>query len=172
MSNDFFWMQKNDDNGNTIAFVNGKRSDGEIVAKEIMNLDESKAKLLTQKDNGLFEILKYVTSSQVILMLKGVILEKDDLGRQIGFALLKKFSRKEFSAEDVENLRESVDKIMKKIGLTHNAYDNQTIDELIEEAKNNCVDFYQKLENILRSKKTVFIVIVFILAIFFIVRGK
>lgn len=167
MKNDFFWMQKNDKHGNTIAFINKLVVDATIVAEKIMRLGHSKEVLLAKTPDSSFKITQHNSWMTTSFVLDGVIQEKDDVGRQIGFVLLKEMSSQEISVSDILSIKDDVAVIMDKLGCQ---YDNKVLTEIVEES----VKSYEgNVKNVLRKYLTtktiaggVIVLVVIILLLF------
>jgi hypothetical protein len=146
MKNEFFWMQKNDKLGNTIAFINKAVADASVVAKKIMGVDTRKEVVLAQKDN--FKVLQYSSFKLTTIMLDGVIQEKDDLGRQIGFALLKEMTNQEVSSSDILKMKDDVVAIMQKINCQ---CDGDVLKEIVNDA---AISYQGDVKNVFRKYLT------------------
>ena len=148
MKNEFFWMQKNDKQGNTIAFINKLVVDATIVAEKIMRLGRTKEVLLAKTSDSCFKITQHNSWMETSIVLDGVIQEKDDVGRQIGFVLLKEMSNQEISVTDILNIKDDVATIMNKLGCQ---YDDKILTEIINESVKN---YEGNVKNVLRKYLT------------------
>ena len=148
MKNEFFWMQKNDKHGNTIAFINRLVVDATIVAEKIMRLGRSKEVLLAKTSDSSFKITQHNSWMETSIVLDGVVQEKDDVGRQIGFVLLKEMSNQEISVVDILNIKDDVATIMNKLGCH---YDDEILAEIIDESVKN---YEGDVKNVLRKHLT------------------
>lgn len=171
---EYFWIQKNDSEGKTIALENRCRVSGESVAKKLHEMDLTKSKLLAQ--NQVFSLSKFVGKVQSInLLLKGTIREKDEAGRNIPFTLVKEFRPTDNYKNYIRNLSMEMEDVLESAGLEKNAIDGRALDEVCLIAQNadesqSAFDFDGFFKNVKKNPKLWIIggvILVILLAILF-----
>lgn len=126
---EYFWIQKNDNEGKTIALENRCRVSGESVAEKLHEMDLTKGKLIAQ--NQMFSLSKFVGKVQSInILLKGIIREKDEVGRNIPFTLVKEFRPTDNYKNYICNLSMEMEDVLESAGLEKNAIDGRALDEV------------------------------------------
>lgn len=133
---EYFWIQKKDNEGKTIALENRCRVSGESVAEKLHEMDLTKSRFLAQ--NQVFSLGKFFGNAKSInILLKGFIRERDEAGRNIPFTLVKEFYPKDHYRNYIRNLNEELKDVFEAAGLNKNEIDDVALNrnlEKIEEA--------------------------------------
>lgn len=126
---EYFWIQKNDAEGRTIALENRIKVSAESVASKLHEIASLKESSLAK--NQLFALSKLLgKANRVYILLKGSILEKDDAGRNIPFSLLKEFSPNDDYKKYIRNLPNEMNDIFKSAGIVEKTFNIQDLENV------------------------------------------
>lgn len=133
---EYFWIQKKDGEGKTIALENRCRVSGESVAEKLHKMDLTKSRFLAQ--NQVFSLGKFFGNAKSInVLLKGYIREKDEVGRNIPFTLVKEFHPKDNYRNYIRNLNEELKGVFEAAGVNKNEIDEKALTEICLVAQNS-----------------------------------
>jgi hypothetical protein len=126
---EYFWIQKNDAEGRTIALENRIKVSAESVASKLHEIASLKESSLAK--NQLFALSKLLgKANSVYILLKGSILEKDDAGRNIPFSLLKEFSPNDDYKKYIRNLPNEMNDVFKSAGIVEKTFNIQDLENV------------------------------------------
>lgn len=126
---EYFWIQKNDAEGRTIALENRIKVSAESVASKLHEIASLKESSLAK--NQLFALSKLLgKENRVYILLKGSILEKDDAGRNIPFSLLKEFSPNDDYKKYIRNLPNEMNDVFKSAGIVEKTFNIQDLENV------------------------------------------
>ena len=126
---EYFWIQKNDSEGNTIALKNRIKVDATTVVAKLHDVTAMKESVLGK--NSVYSLSKFLgKTKQINLLFKGVILEKDSTGRNIPFSLLKEFSKNDDYRSYIRQLPDEMIDIMQSANLPQNIFDQKKLSEI------------------------------------------
>jgi hypothetical protein len=126
---EYFWIQKNDAEGRTIALENRIKVSAESVASKLHEIASLKESSLAK--NQLFALSKLLgKANRVYILLKGSILEKDDAGRNIPFSLLKEFSPNDDYKKYIRNLPNEMNDVFKSAGIVEKTFNIQDLENV------------------------------------------
>ena len=126
---EYFWIQKNDAEGRTIALENRIKVSAESVASKLHEIASLKESSLAK--NQLFALSKLLgKANRVYILLKGSILEKDDAGRNIPFSLLKEFSPNDDYKKYIRNLPNEMNDVFKSAGIVEKNFNIQDLENV------------------------------------------
>ena len=126
---EYFWIQKNDAEGRTIALENRIKVSAESVASKLHEIASLKESPLAK--NQLFALSKLLgKANRVYILLKGSILEKDDAGRNIPFSLLKEFSPNDDYKKYIRNLPNEMNDVFKSAGIVEKTFNIQDLENV------------------------------------------
>ena len=126
---EYFWIQKNDAEGRTIALENRIKVSAESVASKLHEIASLKESTLAK--NQLFALSKLLgKANRVYILLKGSILEKDDAGRNIPFSLLKEFSPNDDYKKYIRNLPNEMNDVFKSAGIVEKTFNIQDLENV------------------------------------------
>ena len=126
---EYFWIQKNDAEGRTIALENRVKVPAESVASKLHEITSLKESSLAK--NQLFALSKLLgKANRVYILLKGSILEKDDAGRNIPFSLLKEFSPNDDYKKYIRNLPNEMNDVFKSAGIVEKTFNIQDLENV------------------------------------------
>ena len=126
---EYFWIQKNDAEGRTIALENRIKVPAESVASKLHEIASLKESSLAK--NQLFALSKLLGKANcVYILLKGSILEKDDAGRNIPFSLLKEFSPNDDYKKYIRNLPNEMNDVFKSAGIVEKTFNIQDLENV------------------------------------------
>jgi hypothetical protein len=126
---EYFWIQKNDAEGRTIALENRVKVPAESVASKLHEITSLKESSLAK--NQLFALSKLLgKANSVYILLKGSILEKDDAGRNIPFSLLKEFSPNDDYKKYIRNLPNEMNDVFKSAGIVEKTFNIQDLENV------------------------------------------
>ena len=126
---EYFWIQKNDAEGRTIALENRIKVSAESVASKLHEIASLKESSLAK--NQLFVLSKLLgKANRVYILLKGSILEKDDAGRNIPFSLLKEFSPNDDYKKYIRNLPNEMNDVFKSAGIVEKTFNIQDLENV------------------------------------------
>ncbi len=126
---EYFWIQKKDGEGKTIALENRNKVAGESVAKKLHEMDLTRSSSLAQ--NQVFSLGKFLGNAKSInILLKGFIRERDEVGRNIPFTLVKEFRQTDNYRNYVLNLNEELKDVFESAGLDKNEIDENALTEI------------------------------------------
>ena len=150
---EYFWIQKNDADGNTIALENRIRVPATIVASKLHEATNLREAALAK--NQFFSLSKFWgRASQVCILLRGRIFEKDEAGRNIPFSLLKEFSPNDDYKQYIRNLPREITDIFNVVGIDESSFKIQDLEDvclIAEQNETECNVF--SLEKILTMVK-------------------
>ena len=133
---EYFLIQKKDVEGKTIALKNRCRVSGELVAQKLHEMNLTRSRLLAQ--NQFFSLGKVFGSAKSInVLLKGFIHEKDEIGRNIPFTLVKEFRPTDNYRNYIRNLNEELQGVFESAGLDKNEIEEQALTEICLIAQNS-----------------------------------
>ena len=171
---EYFWIQKNDAEGNTIALENRTRVSATKVASKLHEVALLKEMSLAK--NQVFSLNKLLGKvNHVHILLKGSILEKDDAGRNIPFSLLKEFGPNDDYKRYIRNLPNEMNDIFKSAGINENAFNIKDLEDvcvIAQQSDSECkVYSVEKILSMIKKNPgawvTVAAVLIFILVILF-----
>ena len=137
---EYFWIQKNDAEGNTIALENRIKVPATKVASKLHEVATLKESSLAK--NQFFSLSKiFGGASRVCILLKGSILEKDEAGRNIPFSLLKEFSPNDDYKAYVRNLKNEMNDILKAANIGENQFSIRDLEDLCIIAQHNETEY-------------------------------
>lgn len=126
---EYFWIQKNDAEGRTIALENRIKVSAESIASKLHEIASLKESSLAK--NQLFALSKLLgKANRVYILLKGSILEKDDAGRNIPFSLLKEFSPNDDYKKYIRNLPNEMNDVFKSAGIVEKTFNIQDLENV------------------------------------------
>lgn len=126
---EYFWIQKNDAEGRTIALENRIKVSAESVASKLHEIASLKESSLAK--NQLFALSKLLgKANRVYILLKGSILEKDDAGRNIPFSLLKEFTPNDDYKKYIRNLPNEMNDVFKSAGIVEKTFNIQDLENV------------------------------------------
>ena len=126
---EYFWIQKNDAEGRTIALENRIKVPAESVASKLHEIASLKESSLAKSQ--LFALSKLLgKANRVYILLKGSILEKDDAGRNIPFSLLKEFSPNDDYKKYIRNLPNEMNDVFKSAGIVEKTFNIQDLENV------------------------------------------
>lgn len=126
---EYFWIQKNDAEGRTIALENRIKVSAESVASKLHEIASLKESSLAK--NQLFALSKLLgKANRVYILLKGSILEKDDAGRNIPFSLLNEFSPNDDYKKYIRNLPNEMNDVFKSAGIVEKTFNIQDLENV------------------------------------------
>lgn len=132
---EYFWIQKKTSK-KTIALKNRCRVSGELVAQKLHEMNLTRSRLLAQ--NQVFSLGKFFGNAKSInVLLKGFIREKDEVGRNIPFTLVKEFHPKDNYRNYICNLNEELKGVFEAAGLNKNEIDEKALTEICLVAQNS-----------------------------------
>ena len=133
---EYFWIQKKDNEGKTIALENRNKVPGESVAKKMHEMNLTKSRLLAQ--NQVFSLGKFFGNAKSInILLKGFTRERDEVGRNIPFTLVKEFHLKDNYRNYIRNLNQELKAVFESAGLDKNEIDEKALTEICLVAQNS-----------------------------------
>ena len=137
---EYFWIQKNDAEGNTIALENRIKVSATKVASKLHEVSALKESSLAKSQS--FSLSKLLGgANRVCILLKGTILEKDEVGRNIPFSLLKEFSPNDDYKAYIQNLKNEMNDILKAANVGENQFNIRDLEDLCIIAQQNETEY-------------------------------
>lgn len=171
---EYFWIQKNDAEGRTIALENRVKVPAESVASKLHEIASLKESSLAK--NQLFALSKLLgKANRVYILLKGSILEKDDAGRNIPFSLLKEFSPNDDYKKYIRNLPNEMNDVFKSAGIVEKTFNIQDLENVCIIAQQSDSEYstfsVEKIISIIKKNPRAWItaaaILIFILIVLF-----
>lgn len=133
---EYFWIQKNDAEGKTIALENRFKVPAASVASKLHEAAALRESSLAK--NSFFSLSKLSgKASRVCILLKGTILEKDDAGRNIPFSLLKVFEPNDDYKKYIRNLPGEMKDVFKSAEIDEKCFRIQDLEDVCVIAQQN-----------------------------------
>ncbi len=169
---EYFWIQKNDDDGNTIALENRIKISATTVASKLHEV--ASLKEISLAKNQLFSLNKFLgKSNRICILLKGVISEKDEAGRNIPFSLLKEFSPNDDYKKYINRLPNEMNDIFKSAGIDETFFNIKKLEDVcvIAQQKDSEYRVYsiEKILSVLKKNPRAWVAITAFLIFFLIV---
>lgn len=137
---EYFWIQKNDAEGNTIALENRIKVSAASVASKLHEVTSLKEASLAK--NQQFSLSKLLGgANRICVLLKGTTLEKDEAGRNIPFSLLKEFNPNDDYKNYIRNLPNEMNDILKSADVGENKFNIQDLEDLCIIAQHNETEY-------------------------------